>query len=88
MKSIPTLTTKNEIRLVFNQLLASHDKKIIDWTKNKAQLWVLSALSQPFSKMEDWAFESVQRTTNVNESVHNQTQKTGIRLSLLGAIQR
>ena len=82
------MKTKLDVRAALKRLLQSRVKPVVDWAKNKNQLWILAGLCRPFSLMDPLAFDSIQRISNVVESVHYKTQRRGVYLSLLGAIMR
>ena len=68
---------------------APDTKALINWFDHKDRNpWVLKCLSFGSTMMSraDWFATSF--TTNIAESAHAQSQRDGIRLSLVGAIQR
>jgi hypothetical protein len=64
-------------------------KVLVNWLDHKDKNpWVLKCLSYGSTKMSRADWFSTSFTTNIAESAHAQSQRDGVRLSLVGAIQR
>lgn len=92
MKSIPNLYTEEGIHSAMNMLRIECNKidapvSLINWVKHKdSNPWILRALCPALSLMRKKDWLTSEYTTNIAESAHAYSQRTGKQLTLVGAI--
>ena len=93
LRSIPGILKADSItQLLFNIRQEANNKNfqsLIAWLDHKdANPWILKCLCWPFSKMNRSHWFSTSFTTNIGESAHAISNREGIALSLVTAIQK
>jgi hypothetical protein len=86
MKSLPEMQSEKDCKLLLNRL--KQDATTAAWADHKLKPYILSGLNAHCSKMPSEVFNSVPRNSNLIESTHRKTNRSGISQSILAAIKR
>jgi hypothetical protein len=91
---LPSMVDRNDfwslLKHVKDQATKGNNVHLLNWLKNKEgdNSWILECLSRATSEMSPADWYSTSHTTNIAESAHAYSQRSGTRLNLVSAVLR
>lgn len=91
LRVLPEVLSEGDFDFCFNDVRAKAEardiKQLLNWFKHKdSNPWILSGISLAKTKMSRADWFSTSFTTNIAESAHANSQREGVRLTIVSAI--